>query len=997
MLKLFATIPAFLAGMGISTLHAQEIYFKNVSNDLQTPSQECYNVMQDSKSYLWICTENGLLKYSKGKTKLFDKKNGLYENSIYYINENHNGEIELISSANRLLIIKNDSLYEHPISKRFQEFIKKTKNKNTFNLSYLIHRDGRNNFIINTQQRTVKIQKSDGQLFDYTTSNPFQSDAYLIVDKTDANTYFIKNRSNYYDKEYEKNQEIKIDIISGKKRLRETVKLGRDASFDWRIRLRNLNGISYLTLHDRLLIIDEDLNVKQLSFPSVITAIYVSKKHGLWIGTSSFGVYHFENLNELKNPKRGLKDLTVSSIWVDTEGGTWCTTTQKGVYYSANYNVLYYKTYNELNKKTTLLKAINDKVYISTEIDRLKIVDENNISNLELIKTGNAEITDIRYFNNQYFIATKGYIGILDPQYRLIKILQHFDLEAGKKRNATVYQLDMYDGELYALGVGLIYKLNKGIFSAVGPSFLSKPRCFKIVNDSIAYVGSNEGIYKINLIDSSQIKIPNIQTAVSKIIVSQSGELYFTTKGQGLFRIQDENAIPIYTGKENYMLNDIIEYKKNQFWVASGQGLVKLTKHKNNYQHATYNSSNGLLSDYSEQLTISGNNLFVSSREGIYNFNLNENLHNATPPVTYIEKVWVNDSLVPYSGEHFVLNYTENSISVSVDVLSFKKGKDEALLYKMNGLDKDYKKAISNIISYPNLGPGTYTLEIYAQNNEGIRSPNPILLTFSVRPPFWKTYWFVILVSLASLSLIGLFVRWQISTVKKKEAEKTRINKLIAESQLRGLQAQMNPHFIFNAINSIQNYVLNKNVDEAYGYLAKFSKLIRMVLNNSRENEVSLQAELETLTLYIELEKLRFDNVFDFSLRISDDINPFETQIPSMLIQPFIENAIWHGLMNLRNERRGLLSLDISIENKLLKVQIEDNGVGRVQSAKFKTGNIHHSLATQLTEERLELIRNLENTKNIKIEIHDLYDSAAKACGTKVEIYLPLDYGTETL
>jgi tetratricopeptide (TPR) repeat protein len=204
------------------------------------------------------------------------------------------------------------------------------------------------------------------------------------------------------------------------------------------------------------------------------------------------------------------------------------------------------------------------------------------------------------------------------------------------------------------------------------------------------------------------------------------------------------------------------------------------------------------------------------------------------------------------------------------------------------------------------------------------------------------------------------------------------------------LLSQMNPHFIFNSINSIQNYVLNKNEDAAYNYLAKFSKLIRMVLNNSREDNITLDIEIETLALYVELEQLRFDNKFSYELKVSEHLNTFDIKIPAMLIQPYVENAILHGLMNLNEERNGKLVIEIKTENNMLKVIVEDNGIGRERSKQFKKESIHDPIAMKLTEERVEIINKLENAKNVKILITDLYDAQQKASGTRVELFLPL-------
>jgi tetratricopeptide (TPR) repeat protein len=188
-------------------------------------------------------------------------------------------------------------------------------------------------------------------------------------------------------------------------------------------------------------------------------------------------------------------------------------------------------------------------------------------------------------------------------------------------------------------------------------------------------------------------------------------------------------------------------------------------------------------------------------------------------------------------------------------------------------------------------------------------------------------------------ALLCLFLITAITTyfIIKNQQQKNIIQKQQTNfHKQKAMLAQMNPHFIFNAINSIQNFVLNNKEDEAYNYLTKFSKLIRMILHNSNEELLTLSAEIEALNLYISLEQLRFNNSFDYKLSIADNIDEDNIEIPTMLIQPYVENAIWHGLMNLKEERKAVLLIDISIENNLLKIVVEDNGIGRERSNEYK-------------------------------------------------------------
>lgn len=206
------------------------------------------------------------------------------------------------------------------------------------------------------------------------------------------------------------------------------------------------------------------------------------------------------------------------------------------------------------------------------------------------------------------------------------------------------------------------------------------------------------------------------------------------------------------------------------------------------------------------------------------------------------------------------------------------------------------------------------------------------------------------------------------------------------------LLSQMNPHFVFNSINSIQSFILDRKEKEAYSYLAKFSKLIRMVLNNTEQLIIPLFQEIDLLKTYVELEQLRFESVFVFELVIDDGLEEQSLYVPPMLIQPYVENAIWHGLMNLNNEREGKLTVWFGIENGLLKIIVEDNGIGRTRAGLFERDAIHKPVAMKLTEKRLQMINKAWGQNEIKVMVHDLYNDRKQAIGTKVELYLPLDF-----
>jgi tetratricopeptide (TPR) repeat protein len=223
----------------------------------------------------------------------------------------------------------------------------------------------------------------------------------------------------------------------------------------------------------------------------------------------------------------------------------------------------------------------------------------------------------------------------------------------------------------------------------------------------------------------------------------------------------------------------------------------------------------------------------------------------------------------------------------------------------------------------------------------------------------------------------------------RKKQKQIEFEKNMLEFEQQALRAQMNPHFIFNAINSIQKYILKKNQQEAYDYLAKFAKLIRIVLNNSQEKVLMLEQELEMIKLYVELEQLRFNNKFEFNLNVN--ANAYEVPVPAMLIQPYVENAIWHGLMNLEGSQKGILSIEITQDEGVLKIVIEDNGIGREKAKQYKREDRHRSVGMALTEKRLVMMNKMQEYENAKVTVIDLKGERGGASGTRVEIYLPLN------
>ncbi|MEO5892228.1 MAG: histidine kinase [Ferruginibacter sp.] len=246
-----------------------------------------------------------------------------------------------------------------------------------------------------------------------------------------------------------------------------------------------------------------------------------------------------------------------------------------------------------------------------------------------------------------------------------------------------------------------------------------------------------------------------------------------------------------------------------------------------------------------------------------------------------------------------------------------------------------------------------------------------------------------ILLTIASLCAGKIDIIKAEQQTRKKEMEVLRLNKDVATSQLTALRMQMNPHFIFNALNSVQHYILQGNVVEANKYLSKFSKLQREILHCSTQQFITLEKEIEILGSYLQLEQFRFGESFNWQINMTEEIEPAEIKIPPMMLQPFVENAIWHGLMPLYKERSLSIYFDLHTDDILLAT-IRDNGIGRTAAAKLKQGNLtgstkYESKGMSLVQQRLKLLQQ-QYDKPFDAAISDITDVNGSVQGTQVTL-----------
>lgn len=397
----------------------------------------------------------------------------------------------------------------------------------------------------------------------------------------------------------------------------------------------------------------------------------------------------------------------------------------------------------------------------------------------------------------------------------------------------------------------------------------------------------------------------------------------------------------------------------------------------------------------------SGGKMFAGGKKGFLSWDPDAFVPDTLCPNLYLRAIKILgkpavEGFHPEKLKNLVLRHFQHALTFEWGVLDFSLPERNRFAWKLAGYEKDWHIGESGSAAvYTQIPPGKYQFQLRnVRNSEAatdeVISENGLNLPVYIQPAFWQRTWFRLLIALL---LIGAFIfanRLRISQIKEKEALKANFQKRIIELELSNLRSQMKPHFIFNCLNSINRFIQLSDADTASDYLTKFSRLIRQVLDNSKEETISLDKEIQMLQLYVELEALRFSGRFEYTFHVEEQLDLSGIDIPPLLIQPFIENAIWHGLMH-KEGNDGFLAVSFSQKNTFLQVSISDNGIGRAASTslKQKSASTHISKGMEMTHERLKFIQELYR-KKVEVKVYDLMDDKGNPSGTEVRLHIEM-------
>jgi ligand-binding sensor domain-containing protein/two-component sensor histidine kinase len=455
----------------------------------------------------------------------------------------------------------------------------------------------------------------------------------------------------------------------------------------------------------------------------------------------------------------------------------------------------------------------------------------------------------------------------------------------------------------------------------------------------------------------------------------------------------------------NYLPTDYISQvycdNKKRIWLNTANGLLLFDPVKKSY--IPFRQGDGLVDNYIDSWPYqdSAGYMYIGFSDGFQVFHPDsilarpaEKLHIRLNSMTIDghpspqHPAYMNEITLPPEQANLVFSFAAVGASLSGHY---------SYAYMLDNFDKDWIYTGANATGqYNNLPPGKYRLRIKAAigNNQWVSE------YFGIRvialPAWYQTIWFKIVIALLIAGILYGAFSYRLQQVRREAALKESYHKRINELEMRSLRAQMNPHFIFNSLSSINRYIVKSDHKTASNYLTKFSRLIRLILDNSASDYISLEKEMQTLQLYIDLEALRFDDAFTYTIHVDDNIDQFDTLIPSMILQPYVENAIWHGLLH-KEEGKGKLVISISqLSPALIMARIEDNGVGRQKAKEMKSKEAvkKKSYGMQISHDRLELLNRVRQTSS-SVTVEDLTDTQGSAIGTRVILHIPVQNNLE--
>jgi ligand-binding sensor domain-containing protein len=940
------------------------------------PSSKIYDIHQDGKGYIWFATENGVSRFNGYTFTNFTTREGLASNSTLRLYEDYRGRIWFLSYQGTLSYYHEGEIEAY----RHNDKLKDVSVPFIAN----IYVDEEETLWLSPFNGGLIKQDSTGDLSFVHEREPSEDSIYLYLEKREHGLigfYFnFAKMAEAPDRKIsnlsEASASYKLPIIKGEHHYNYV----------------ETPDHTYIAFGNKVFEVQGDSILARHYFGDEIIRLYRDASNNIWLSEKFHGVSMYKGSLDDGPQHHFFQDISVSSVLQDKEGNYWFTTTENGVFFvpSLNLRVFNEQNIDIQNEVIVSLEVNGDDVFFSTDHKEIyhALISGDQLMNVQSLGNDREFIDNIYAilsYSDDILYITGDYMPGL-PDSILVYKKDRFDVHAVefgynlvKASDGTVI-LGQTNGIKIIRGNRILYRTPIDLFDvrvfAVAESdtglLLGTISGLKIFKD-----GQYASLDSIDPVLGS--RITTLHNTADRLWVGSFDDGLAVVSKDTVYHLDEANGLSSNRIKSMCIVND------TQAWIGTNRGLNRIDVKEGQYLQfdvRVLDIWDGLPSNEINEIRQQGNDIWLATDKGLVAFNPEILSYQPLPLTLVLDHVFLDTEQELDPGQVAELNHNENNLTFVYQAITYKNPRRTVYHYKLEGLNQNWNSTLNTSVRFHDLPPGKYTFFLRGTNADG-GSSELVQYSFMIRKRFTQTAGFLV----SMIALGGLLIFIVVRSILTVQQKRSQLQRQIYLAEQKAMLSQMNPHFIFNSLNSIQNFILENDHANANVYLVIFSSLIRKILEASKKNFISLKDEIDIIKLYLELEKFRFQDRFEYTITIDPGINPGSITLPSMILQPFLENAIWHGIMP--KEGKGHLDLKVTRKDKgALKISITDNGIGRKKAEEITRKRKHHKpTGMKNVTERLKLLNELNNT-NHSVEIRDLVDEQGTGNGTSVEIYL---------
>lgn len=938
---------------------AQHPFYYKIDTSKGLPSNTIYDIYQDHIGFMWFATDRGICRFD-GKhfeTYTLDTQTSKSGSNL---KEDKFGRIWYSNFDGYLYYVENGALHalNNPETIGFAKF------GIVNDYLFVIQR----NFLLVYQLKNLKVVKKI----------PLQTDVLIATHNSKNRFYLICNQLIEIDSQLQ----IKTSPLPEKIAKKFPASIIQDSPEGMLIVSKYAPYYySYANGHfEQKQIVGKFNFIQNLSYDQTTN----------WICTTQ-GVIRYQN-KTIDTKNTYFKSFNISYVFKDREGNYWFSTISDGLLLVPDISTHFIP----FEPKPNVISVSDNNLFVGTTTDFVYKIKLPNFQKETFYNgTTNHEV---------YFLTTD---KTLKKCFFTSNAFQSYYYNGKKDVNAilAVKDIQKIDAAYYAFaasGVCGFIKVNdvkskwdeflnqnqvgSNIDKKIRPILTGvqgKSATYNPFNQTV-YFASSSGLIAFTRHAKKELLWKGHTLYLSKI-KNVNCEVYGFSTNEKLFRIDRNNAISIYDTSK-YTNNEPLQKVK-----IIGNSLFLFTPYSI-YEHNLNTKKTKKIIALNPEFEISDldiyqDQLILANSRGFLLINRNHP-QNTIAPKFHINRIYVNDKKINPTRINS-LAYDQNNISINFSLLTFIPNQKNRLFYKINDEKWQSFDDDSRNLKLRALAPGNYTIQFQLVYNNKYTPVTAI--QFEIKKPFWLTAWFFGIMALSIIFLCYWGFQWQLRKIQKRNQliiDRIQLEKNVNQSKLKAIKSQMNPHFFYNALNTIQSFILANEKKQAVNYLSKFSSLTRMILEMSDKEVISIAEEIKALSLYLEIEKARFEEDFSYQIQTDSSLDTENLKIPTLLIQPYVENAIKHGLLHKSGPK--ILHLDFALVDHQIVITIDDNGVGRQKSSELNQikNRKHKSFATEALQNRISLW-NLYHNQPIQLEISDKISANGIALGTIVQLKIP--------